>query len=261
MSISRWSGARGLKENLWKLYIIIFRRWESFEQLFFEGGNHSSPLAPLGVGEIDICARGLFGTKFNFKQLLFKAFFEVMHIFGGIEPQTEYTFSFLYIIIFQRWGDLSSPNQLLQNWYVVVGIDRLALWNRMDVNHTSIIKKSNDHSFGRQFCCMWLFRRWSTFFNPFRTLLLHCRVVTMNPAFIGHNNVFPPHIALFLRRATVCKLRCGYFSGLKSTSVETSAHTCETCADDPLVGYVCFLWICLTLWRVLGQLGEGQCVS
>ncbi len=42
--------------------------------LFFEGGNLSSPLAPL-QREINICACGLFCTKFNFEQLLFKAFF------------------------------------------------------------------------------------------------------------------------------------------------------------------------------------------
>ncbi len=51
-------------------------------------------------GEIDIWARELFCTKFNFEQLLFKAFFDAMRIFGGVEPQTEFTSPFLYIIIF-----------------------------------------------------------------------------------------------------------------------------------------------------------------
>ncbi len=45
----------------------------------------------------------LFFTEFNAEQLLFKAFSHRMHIFGSIEPQTESTFPFLYITIFQRW--------------------------------------------------------------------------------------------------------------------------------------------------------------
>ncbi len=38
-----------------------------------------------GGGEIDICTRGLFCTKFNFQQLLFEPFFDVVHIFGSTE--------------------------------------------------------------------------------------------------------------------------------------------------------------------------------
>ncbi len=60
--------------HLWKLY-ISFQRWESLE-----------PLPPWGGGWIDICARGFSCTKFNFEQLLFKAFFDAMRIFGGVEP-------------------------------------------------------------------------------------------------------------------------------------------------------------------------------
>ncbi len=55
-------------------YSIIFQSWESIE-----------PLAPL-LEEIDICAHRLFYTKFNFEQLLFKAFFDAMCIFGSGEP-------------------------------------------------------------------------------------------------------------------------------------------------------------------------------
>ncbi len=62
------------------LYIIILQRWESFKL----------SLAPLR-GEI------------NFEQVLFKAFFDVMRIFGSIKPQAESTFPLLFIIIFQRW--------------------------------------------------------------------------------------------------------------------------------------------------------------
>ncbi len=61
--------------------------------LFFKDGNLSSPLAPLW-GELDICALGLFRTKFKFEQLLFKAFFDAMRIFGCVELQTESTFPF-----------------------------------------------------------------------------------------------------------------------------------------------------------------------
>ncbi len=42
-----------------------------------------------GSGEIDMCASGLFCTKFNSKQLLFKAFFDVMRIFGSVESYIE----------------------------------------------------------------------------------------------------------------------------------------------------------------------------
>ncbi len=45
--------------------------------LFFKDGYPSS-LTPLRKGGIDICTRGLFCRKFNFKQLLFKAFFDAM---------------------------------------------------------------------------------------------------------------------------------------------------------------------------------------
>ncbi len=41
------------------------------------------------LGEIGICARRLFCMKFNYEQLLFEAFFDVMHIVGSIEPQSE----------------------------------------------------------------------------------------------------------------------------------------------------------------------------
>ncbi len=59
-----------------------------------------APQAPLVV-EINMCARrGQFYKKFNFEQLLFEPFFDVMRIFGSIEPQSESNFPFLYIIRF-----------------------------------------------------------------------------------------------------------------------------------------------------------------
>ncbi len=57
--------------------------------LFFKDVYLSSPLAPL-QREIDISARGLFRTKFNFEQFLFKAFFDAMRIFGDVEPFSPY---------------------------------------------------------------------------------------------------------------------------------------------------------------------------
>ncbi len=60
------------------------------------------PVPSSTLGEIDMCPHGLFCMDFNVEQLLFQYFFDVMRIFGSIEPQTESTFSFLYIIIFQR---------------------------------------------------------------------------------------------------------------------------------------------------------------
>ncbi len=68
------------------LYIIIFHKWESFEP----------PGSTLG-GRQTICAHGLSCMKFNFKQILFSAFFDVMHIFGCVEPQTESTFPLVHI--------------------------------------------------------------------------------------------------------------------------------------------------------------------
>ncbi len=58
-----------------------------------------SPMGPL-MGEIDLCARELFCTKFNSEQLLFEAFFVVLLIFGITEPQSESNFPFLYVIKF-----------------------------------------------------------------------------------------------------------------------------------------------------------------
>ncbi len=79
--------------------------------LFFKDENLLSLLAPLW-GKIDICVRELFCTKLNFEQLLFKAFFDAIRIFGSVErePQTESTFPFLYIILFQRGQSLKLPS-------------------------------------------------------------------------------------------------------------------------------------------------------
>ncbi len=62
---------------------------------FFNYGILWSLLTPL-LWEIDICAHGLFCTKFNAQQLLCEAFLEVLHIFGSVETWSESTSLFLY---------------------------------------------------------------------------------------------------------------------------------------------------------------------
>ncbi len=85
MSISAKSEARDDPfSNLWK----IFQTW--------------SPLAPL-MEEIDICEYWSSCRKFHSQQLLFKAFFDIIDIFGTVEPYSEFTFPFQYIIIFQTY--------------------------------------------------------------------------------------------------------------------------------------------------------------
>ncbi len=42
--------------------------------------------------EVDIRPCGLFCTKFNAEPLLFQYFFDVMRIFGSVEPQTNLIF-------------------------------------------------------------------------------------------------------------------------------------------------------------------------
>ncbi len=44
--------------------------------------------------QIDICAQGLFYTKFNFEQLSFEPFFEKIRIFGSISPKWNVICSF-----------------------------------------------------------------------------------------------------------------------------------------------------------------------
>ncbi len=67
--------------------------------------SYKAPAPPnytMGQGR-QRCAPTEFCTEFNAQQLSFEAFSHIMRIFGSGEPQTESTFPFLYIIIFQRW--------------------------------------------------------------------------------------------------------------------------------------------------------------
>ncbi len=74
------------------MYIHIFDIFElesestfPFQYLInFKLVNLWSPLAPL-PGEIDLVRLRIFCRKFNFQQVLFEVFFDVIGIFGSIE--------------------------------------------------------------------------------------------------------------------------------------------------------------------------------
>ncbi len=67
-----------------------------------------APQAPL-VGEIDICAHGLFCTKLNSTQLLFEQFFYIIGNLCSVQPENESTFPFQYNIIFETYQSFKSP--------------------------------------------------------------------------------------------------------------------------------------------------------
>ncbi len=69
---------------------------------FFQPYHLSRPLAPL-QGEIDMC------PKFDAEELLFEAFFGIMHIFGSVHPKSECNFLFLYNLILNR-SSFEPPN-------------------------------------------------------------------------------------------------------------------------------------------------------
>ncbi len=59
------------------------------------------------LGEIDTCAPLLFCKKFSTQQLLFETFFDIMYIFGSIEPKSKSTFHFS--TLYFKNGNLSRP--------------------------------------------------------------------------------------------------------------------------------------------------------
>ncbi len=73
---------------------------------------NSSSLAPL-CREIDICARGLFSMKFNFEQVLFEPFFDVMRIFGSVQPKGECNLLFQYNVMFQPYHSFKLSSSTL----------------------------------------------------------------------------------------------------------------------------------------------------
>ncbi len=68
---------------------------------YSKNGYLSRSLAPL-CGEIDLCAARLFFMKLNYKQRIFESFLDAMLIFDSVDPWSESTFPFFYIIIFQK---------------------------------------------------------------------------------------------------------------------------------------------------------------
>ncbi len=75
--------------------------------LYFKKGNLSSPLVPL-CGDRHMPSQA-FCMKFNAKQLLFQPSFDAVCIFGSVEPLSEFTFPFIYIILFRREQSLKPP--------------------------------------------------------------------------------------------------------------------------------------------------------
>ncbi len=62
------------------------------------------------MGEIDICAHGLFCTKFNSKQPLVEQCFDIIGNFGSIQPEKESIFLFQYNIIFETYQFFEPPS-------------------------------------------------------------------------------------------------------------------------------------------------------
>ncbi len=63
---------------------------------------------------IDGCPRRLFCTKFDSEQLLFQSFFDVMRIFGSVEPETKSTFNKFYKFWFVQFIKIVSWGQFLK---------------------------------------------------------------------------------------------------------------------------------------------------
>ncbi len=86
----------------------------------FKPYHRSSSLAPFQEGDTHMPSQ-TFCPKFDGEKLLFEAFFwdnayfffEIMHIFGSIQPKSECIFPFLYNFIFKPYR-LSSPLALLR---------------------------------------------------------------------------------------------------------------------------------------------------
>ncbi len=83
-----------------------------FSILYLIHGNLSSPLALLLL-EIDMCVRCVFCRKLNYGQLLFEAFFNFIGNFGSIEPYSDCTIPFQYII-FETSPSFKLPAPLLE---------------------------------------------------------------------------------------------------------------------------------------------------
>ncbi len=63
-----------------------------------------------GGGETEIGVRFVFCGKFNSEQLLFEAFFNIICIICCVQPQSESTSSFQYVVRYEQWKSLESPS-------------------------------------------------------------------------------------------------------------------------------------------------------
>ncbi len=59
-----------------------------------------------------MCVHYLFFMKFNIQELLFEAFSDIINNFGNIEPKTESTFPFQYILLLQRWQSFKAHSSI-----------------------------------------------------------------------------------------------------------------------------------------------------
>ncbi len=133
--------------------------------------NLWSILAPR-VGQVDICARGHFCTKFTSKQLLFEAFFDVMRTFGSIEPHSESNFPFLYVIRFLTYWSWEPPssthggetyavadffvqNSISNNFYLKLFFDVMRIFGS--------VEPQTEHTFPFQYIITFKIR---TFYQP-----------------------------------------------------------------------------------------------
>ncbi len=101
-------------------YYIIFQPYQSFEALV------------LLRGEIDICVRGLFCTKFNFEQFLFKTFFSCNSAQGLVGNILFHFFSWCEIIpaskkqknIFVKTDKIKIDFSIIDFFYTDYRLDR-----------------------------------------------------------------------------------------------------------------------------------------
>ncbi len=115
--------------------------------------------------------------KFNVEQFLFRTFFDVMHIFGGVESQTESTIPFLYIIILQRWKSFE-PNSSApvgdrhvrsQTFFRKFKAKQLLFQTFFDVMRIfGSVEAQNESTF--PFLYIIIFQKWESFEPPCSTL-------------------------------------------------------------------------------------------
>ncbi len=87
MSISPSSGASGLERLACSKYYSVGKTLPKMHIASKKAENLLNPIAPL-LRQIDRRARRFFGTKFNFEQLLFEAFFFTWCVFlAALSPK------------------------------------------------------------------------------------------------------------------------------------------------------------------------------